>query len=247
MRFLVLSDIHANSTALAAALAASEGRWERCVCLGDLVGYGPDPNEVVGRVRDLVDTAIRGNHDKAVCGVKPAEDFNPAARAAVEWTRSQLLPETLQYLCALPAGPVETDGLTLVHGAIHDEDEYVFTPAQALDGLLASPSGVTFFGHTHFQGGFSYREGRLEVIQLRAQPGTGFAALRLESGTRYLLNPGSIGQPRDGDPRAAFAIADLDHEVVEFWRVPYDVIAVQQRMHEVGAAEPLVSRLTFGR
>ena len=247
MRFLVLSDIHANSTALAAALSASEGRWERCVCLGDLVGYGPDPNEVVGRVRDLADKVIRGNHDKAVCGMKAAEDFNPAARTAVEWTRSHLLPESLEYLCALPAGPVETYGLTLVHGAIRDEDEYVFTPAQALDGLLASPSGVTFFGHTHFQGGFSYREDRLEVIQLRAPQATGFAALRLESGTRYLLNPGSIGQPRDGDPRAAYAIADLDHEVVEFWRVPYDITGVQRRMNAAGAAEPLISRLTFGR
>jgi len=142
---------------------------------------------------------------------------------------------------------VETDGLALVHGALHDEDEYVFAPAQALDGLLASPKAMTFFGHTHVQGGFSYLNDRLEVIQLRPQPGASFAALRLESGTRYLLNPGSIGQPRDCDPRAAFAIADLDHDVVEFWRVPYDIDSVQQRMKDAKAPESLVTRLAMGR
>ncbi len=247
MRFLVVSDVHANRTALEAVLAAAEGRWERCLCLGDLVGYGPDPNEVVARVRGLVITAIRGNHDKAVCGLTPLEDFNPMARTAVEWTQSQLDPENMQYLRTLPAGPMQVNGVALVHGAVDDEDEYVYAPAQALHGLLESPSNVTFFGHTHFQGGFSYLDDRLEVIQLRVHPDTGFAALRLESDTRYLLNPGSIGQPRDGDPRAAFAIADLDHEVIEFWRVPYDIRAVQKRMNEAGAAEPLISRLAFGR
>jgi predicted phosphodiesterase len=247
MRLLVLSDVHANATALAAVLAASEGRWECCVCLGDFVGYGPDPNEVVELLRGVANMAIRGNHDKAASGLKPMEDFNPVARAAAEWTRRKLSPENLEYLSALPAGPLEIEGLALVHGAVRDEDEYVFAPAEALDGLLSSPSEITFFGHTHYQGGFSYREERLEVIHLRPQAGTGFAALRLENGTRYLLNPGSIGQPRDGDARAAFAIADLDHEVVEFWRVPYDIIAVQTRMREAGAAAPLIARLAAGR
>jgi predicted phosphodiesterase len=227
MRILVLSDIHANSTALEAALSAAEERWERVVCLGDVVGYGPDPNEVIDRVRKLGATTIRGNHDKAACGLADAEDFNPVARTAATWTREHLRPENLAYLQELPQGPLIVDGLALVHGAFHDEDEYVFAPAQALDGLLESPSAVTFFGHTHFQGGFSFRDSKLEVIQLRPNPGANFAALRVEPNTRYLLNPGSIGQPRDGDPRAAFAIADMDHQVVEFWRVPYDIEAVQ--------------------
>jgi predicted phosphodiesterase len=247
MRFLVLSDVHANATALAAAVAAAEGRWERAVCLGDLVGYGPDPNEVVDRVRGLTTAVIRGNHDKAACGVTDLEDFNPIARAALEWTRGQLRADNLQYLQALPAGPMELDSLALVHGAVQDEDEYVFAPAQALGELLASPRACTFFGHTHLQGGFSYRHEALEVIRLQPQSGASFAALRLEPETRYLLNPGSIGQPRDGDPRAAFAIADLDHDVVEFWRVPYDIPSVQGRMRSAGAAEALVSRLAFGR
>ena len=247
MRYLVLSDIHANFTALEAALAAVDGRWERVVCLGDVVGYGPDPNEVIDRVRALQATIIRGNHDKAACGLADAEDFNPVARTAAEWTRAQLRAENLAFLQELPSGPVEADGLALVHGAFHDEDEYVFAPAQALDGLLESPSAVTFFGHTHFQGGFSFRDNKLEVIQLRPNGGTSFAALRVEAGTRYLLNPGSIGQPRDGDPRSAFAVADLSHAVIEFWRVPYDIEAVQERMKRAGLPEPLVLRLAFGR
>ncbi len=247
MRDLILSDIHANFTALEAALSAAANRWERAVCLGDVVGYGPDPNEVIDRVRGLEAITIRGNHDKAACGVGDAEDFNPVARAAASWTHKQLRADNLTYLQELPQGPMQADGLAFVHGALHDEDEYVFAPAQALDGLLESPSPVTFFGHTHFQGGFSFRDNKLEVIQLRPEPGVAFAALRVEPGTRYLLNPGSVGQPRDGDPRAAFAIADLDHRVVEFWRVPYDIEAVQQRMQRAGLPEPLILRLAFGR
>jgi len=247
MRFLVISDLHANATGLAAALAAAEGRWEQAICLGDVVGYGPDPNEVIDRVRGMVKFIVRGNHDKAVSGLGDPEDLNPIARAAVEWTRSQLRPENLRYLVGLRAGPLEADGLTLVHGAFHDEDEYIYAPAQALSSLLDAPHDVTFFGHTHFQGGFSYRDSRLEMIHLQPRPGgPSFAALRLEPDTRYLLNPGSIGQPRDGDPRAGFAIADLDHGVVEFWRVPYDIKAVQERMKNAGLPEPLALRLTFG-
>lgn len=247
MRFLVLSDIHANLTALEAALAAAEGRWERVVCLGDVVGYGPDPNEAIDRVRALQAVIIRGNHDKAACGLADAEDFNRVARKAATWTREQLSAENILYLLSLPSGPLQADGLSLVHGAFHDEDEYVFAPAQALNGLLESPSAVTFFGHTHYQGGFSFRDDKLEVIHLRPGAGAGFAALRVEAGTRYLLNPGSVGQPRDGDPRAALAIADLGHSVVEFWRVPYDIEAVQLRMKRAGLPEPLILRLAFGR
>ncbi len=247
MRFLVLSDIHSNGTALDAVLVAAKGRWEKAVCLGDVVGYGPDPNEVIARVREVATVFVRGNHDKAVSRPASGDDLNPLAKAAVDWTRAQLRPEYLKFLEDLPPGPVTADSIALVHGAYNDEDEYVFSPAQALSGLLEASLPVTFFGHTHFQGGFSYRGDRLEVIQLKVHPGAGFAALRIEAGTRYLLNPGSIGQPRDGDARAAFAIADIDHGVVEFWRVPYDIAAVQERMKKVGLPEPLVLRIAFGR
>jgi predicted phosphodiesterase len=247
MRYLILSDIHANLTALETALAAADGRWDKPLCLGDVVGYGPDPNEVIDRVRALEAVTIRGNHDKASCGMMDTADFNPVARRAAEWTRETLRPENLEYLKSLPQGPFETNELTLIHGAFRDEDEYVFAPAQALEGLLESPSAVSFFGHTHFQGGFSLRDSKLQVIQLRPGAESTFSALQIEQETRYLLNPGSIGQPRDGDPRAAFAIADLGHHVIEFWRVPYDIEAVQRRMIDAGLPEPLVLRIAFGR
>ena len=247
MRILIVSDLHANRTALDAALDAAKGRWERALCLGDIVGYGPDPNEVTAKLRELQALTIRGNHDKAVGGLMPTDDFNPVARAAAEWTRAQLRPENLEFLRTLPPGPIETDGLVLVHGALHDEDEYVFTPAQALEGLLDSGGPVTFFGHTHHQGGFSYQDSELEVLQLRPRAAERFAALRIEPSRRYLLNPGSIGQPRDGDPRAAFAVAELDHQIVEFWRVPYDISSVQARMRAAGLPEALVQRLAIGR
>lgn len=247
MRFLILSDIHANLTALYAALVAVEGRWDKAFCLGDVVGYGPDPNEVVDRLRSLQAVTIRGNHDKAGSGLESAQDFNPIARSAAFWTLNQLRPENIDYLKQLPTGPLQVDGIALVHGAVRDEDEYVFGPVQALDGLLEAPATVTFFGHTHLQGGFSMRDNKVEVLHFRPGPGKGYATLQLEDGTQYLLNPGSIGQPRDGDPRAAFAVADMDRHQVEFWRVPYDVEAVQKRMAEAGLPEPLILRLAFGR
>ena len=247
MRFLVLSDIHANSTALEASLAAVTGRWERIACLGDIVDYGPDPNEVTERVKALDPLIIRGNHDKAVAGLLNLDVFNPIAQIAAKWTREYLRPEHLEYIAQLPQGPLSIDGLTMVHGAFEDEDEYVFAPAQAMGGLMDSPTDVTLFGHTHYQGGFSYRAGQIGVIQLKPEPGPNFAALRLEPGTRYLLNPGSIGQPRDGDPRAAFAIVDLDHRVIEFWRVPYDIAAVQERMRVAALPDQLIERLAAGR
>lgn len=246
MRILVLSDIHANITALEAALAAATGQWQQVVCLGDLVDYGPDPNEVTEKVRALDGVVIRGNHDKAVTGLLDVGEFNPVAQIAARWTHQQLRPENFSYIAQLPGGPVAAHGITLVHGAFEDEDEYVFAPAQAIEGLLNSPTAVTMFGHTHYQGGFSYRDQQVNVIQLKPAPGIAFAALRLEPSSRYLINAGSIGQPRDGDPRAAFAIVDLEHSVVEFWRVPYDIAAVQARMETAGLPIPLIMRLSSG-
>jgi diadenosine tetraphosphatase ApaH/serine/threonine PP2A family protein phosphatase len=247
MRCLVLSDVHANATALDAALAACQGRWDQAVCLGDLVGYGPDPNEVTDQIRPLVTAVIRGNHDKAACGLTDLDDFNPVARCAAEWTRAQLHPGNLEYLCRLPAGPIRAHGLTLVHGALHDEDEYVFVPEQALAGLLMAPGTMTFFGHTHMQGGFSFRDSEAEAVPLRLPRGDApFSILPIEPQTRYLLNPGSIGQPRDGDARAAFAIVDANQSMVEFWRVPYDIAAVQRRLRQAGLPEPLAARLGSG-
>lgn len=247
MRLLILSDLHANLTAFETALQAASGKWDAAVCLGDVVGYGPDPVEVSRKLRTITHDVIRGNHDKAVAGIMTSDDFNPVARIAVEWTRSQLDGELMSWLAALPQGPRTAQGVVMIHGAYQDEDEYVFTPAQALEGLLDSSTVLSFFGHTHHQGGFSYHESDIELLPLRPKPTELFSALHLEPSHKYLLNPGSIGQPRDGDPRAAFAIADFDEKIVEFWRVPYDIPAVQSRMYEANLPEPLIHRLTLGR
>jgi len=247
MRYLILSDIHANLTALDAVLDAAQGRWVKAVCLGDLVGYGPDPNEVIDRVRSLGAVTIRGNHDKAVSGIADGDEFNPVARSAVLWSRQQLRPDNREYLQKLPRGPLPVDDFSIVHGALHDEDEYFFVPSQAIDGLLEASSRVVFFGHTHIQGGFTLRDDQVEVLHFRPAGGNPFSTLTVEAGTTYLLNPGSIGQARDGDARAAFAIADLENQSVEFWRVPYDIESVQKRMAQAGLPEPLILRLSFGR
>ena len=246
-RYLVLSDIHANLTALEAALEAAKGRWDRAVCLGDVVGYGPDPNAVIERVRSLGMTTIRGNHDKAGSGIEGGDDFNPIARAAVDWTHRQLDPENLRWLRELPAGPLVEDGLVFVHGAPGDEDEYVFTVEGAVRSLHEAPGPLTFFGHTHVQGGFLLRNDRAEAFRPAIAAPGGFAPMEIDPDARYLINPGSIGQPRDGDPRAAFVLFDSGPGRVEFWRTLYDIEAVQKRMEDAGLPEPLVLRLAFGR
>lgn len=247
MRYLILSDIHANMTALEASLEAAKGRWEKSVCLGDVVGYGPDPNEVIDRVRALDAITIRGNHDKAGSGLANAEDFNPVARAAALWTRQQLRPENQEWLEHLPQGPLSVDNFSIVHGAVHDEDEYLFAPAQALDSLADARASVTFFGHTHIQGGFMMHDERVSVLHFKPAAGSLFSTLAIDPNTTYMVNPGSVGQPRDGDTRAGFAIADLPNKSVELWRVPYDVESVQKRMEANGLPEPLILRLAFGR
>ena len=136
MRYLILSDIHANLTAFDEVLETAKGRWDKAVCLGDVVGYGPDPNEVIDRLRSLDALTIRGNHDKAVGGLLEAEDFNPVARNMVLWTRTQLTASSLEYIRTLPQGPVQVDGFSILHGSVSDEDEYVFSPAQLSEGLL---------------------------------------------------------------------------------------------------------------
>lgn len=249
MRYLFLSDIHSNGVALQAVLAQVDKNYDQMVCLGDLVGYGPEPNQAIDRVRALSPVAVvRGNHDKASCGITNAEDFNPAARSAALWTRQQLRPENLTYLRRLEMGPVRVGPFQIVHGSLLDEDEYIFEPGAAKENLQRAQVPFTFFGHTHFQGGFALlQDGRVQVLRLSLPPGVASAALELEADVKYLLNPGSIGQPRDGDPRASFAFFDDTKRRVEYWRVPYDIEATQQKMVKAGLPEPLVRRLSFGR
>ncbi len=226
----------------------ARGKYDQALCLGDLVGYGPDPNSVIERVRGRASIIIRGNHDKACCGLTDAQDFNPLARRATVWTREQLTSAHLAFLRSLPAGPVMMDGFQIVHGSPADEDEYIFGPSQALPALRNLTTQVVFFGHTHHQGGFMLTsKGRFQSIRFWSKEGEGRRVLALEDGGRYLINPGSVGQPRDGDWRAAFAILDQEQRQVEYYRTAYDLPETQEKMRKAGLPEPLIKRLELGR
>ena len=248
MRYLLLSDVHSNLEALDASLELAQGKYDQAVCLGDLVGYGPNPNEVIDKVRALAKVIIRGNHDKACCGIDDASDFNPFARLATLWTHNALTPEHLEFLRSLPKGPTIMDGFILVHGSPFDEDEYILGPGQALPLLKAPQTQTVCFGHTHYQGGFMITPaGRFQSIRFPSKPDGLMLTLSLDNSARYLINPGSIGQPRDGDWRAGFAILDVDKQQVEYYRAPYAVATTQAKMHAASLPDPLIRRLELGR
>ena len=237
--YLILSDIHANQEALNAVTQDAAGRFEGIVCLGDLVGYGADPNAVVEWARAHVNVIIRGNHDQASIGMADMEDYNPAARASTIWTRQTLTPENRRYLERLPRGPLPFAGCDLVHGSPLDENEYILTveDATATRPFLAAP--VTFFGHTHRQGGFL-------VARSAARKIATDQILEIEKAHSYLVNPGSVGQPRDGDPRAAYALFWPQEQVVEFRRIAYDVPNAAAKIVAAGLPGYLAARLHEG-
>jgi len=222
------------------------------VNLGDIVGYGASPNEVTSRVREMGGTFVRGNHDKVVAGLEDVESFNPIAGMAALWNRGQMTSENLEWLRALPQGPVgipELDGVQFVHGAPHDEDQYVVSIQEALLPLAEAGASLTFFGHTHIQGTFVLRGGFGEALH-PAYSSIGQSEtcdFQLETGANYMINPGSVGQPRDGDWRAAFSVFDSDRRVVTFCRVPYDVRSAQERILAANLPQRLATRLAAGR
>jgi len=236
---LILSDIHANLEALGAVLADAHGRFGRILCLGDLVGYGADPNAVVEWSRANVAAIVRGNHDKICIGVDPLDGYNPAARASAIWTRDALAPESFRYLEDLPSGPLRVDRFDLVHGSPLDEDEYLITPGDVAQIRCYLDTQLSFFGHTHLQGGFLVAHGSVG----RIVPGR---VLEVETDHFYLVNPGSVGQPRDGDPRAAYALYSPEERAVEFRRVQYDVAKAAAKIRAAGLPESLALRLQEG-
>ena len=250
MRLLVISDIHANLEALEACLDAAP-EYDLVYNLGDIVGYGANPNEVATRARELGTVFVRGNHDKACSGLTDLTDFNPIAGLAALWTRERLNEDHLQFLRELPHGPVTpTDGIQLVHGSPRDEDEYILMTNDAYEILHQVPVPVTFFGHTHVQRCSLLEEsgqGRTFPPAYKSAKGRQTATLELGPKTKYLINPGSIGQPRDGDPRAAFLIYDTDALVITFYRVPYDIALAQEKIFAAGLPERLAVRLEEGR
>lgn len=250
MRALIVSDIHANLEAFQAVLAAAPAHdvvWN----LGDVVGYGANPNEVIEEARRRGSVFVRGNHDRACCGLGGIEDFNPVAQRAARWTEFNLTGDHREWLRHLAIGPISPDGpqVSCVHGSPIDEDEYIITVRDAWPSLHHSSTRITFFGHTHVQGGFAANED--EWFRLTPKYATHHEAesfeLQLRDGARYLLNPGSVGQPRDGDWRAAFALWDDERKLLTWHRIPYDVRAAQERIVQAGLPDRLAARLREGR
>jgi predicted phosphodiesterase len=251
VQILLLSDIHANLEALDAVLAVAPP-YDLVVNLGDIVGYGASPNEVAARSRELGKIFVRGNHDKAATGLMALDDFNPIAAAAAIWTRDELTPENLEWLRALPQGPIspaDIPQVQLVHGSPNDEDEYVVSLGDALAPLITLTNPLTFFGHTHLQGGFFANGSSADGFrpEYRTVGQAESVALQLKPATRYLINPGSVGQPRDGDWRAAFALFDSEKQIIHFHRTPYNLKGAQDRIFAAMLPPRLATRLAAGR
>ena len=245
MRYLVLSDVHGNIDALEAVLArVRRKRFDAVLMLGDVVGYGAAPNQVIERLGDLGPPAhnVRGNHDKVATGIDRGAEFNEVALAAARWTRERMTPAHCRWVRELPRGPVEVAAdLAICHGSPLDEDVYVFSDYDAEQIFAAHRPRVTFFGHTHITSVFATTANGVRVRPLRGE-----GRLVLDPGERYLLNPGSIGQPRDRDPRASFMTYDAKRRVVRWYRVPYPVARAQERIRKAGLPGVLAERLAAG-
>jgi diadenosine tetraphosphatase ApaH/serine/threonine PP2A family protein phosphatase len=249
MRALVVSDIHGNLHALQAVLAAA-GSFDQLWNLGDMVGYGANPNEVLDTLRPLATVSVRGNHDRVCCGLSSAQGFNPVAAEAAAWTERHLTAANLEWLRSVPQGPlVATHRVMIAHGSPLNEDHYIISMRDAWTPLQRMATEITFFGHTHVQGGFYQKEHDWHEVKPRyaSKDDVQSWTLEMPPGTRHLINPGSIGQPRDCDWRAAYAIYDSEASAITYHRVPYDLIAAQGRILMAGLPERLAARLREGR
>lgn len=247
MRFAILSDIHANLEALETVLADVRQReCDRIVCLGDFVGYGPNPNECVERLVPLVaERSVAGNHDRAAVSQLEITSFNVYAQEAILWTQRTLRPSVASYLSALPAEWSNTTSLAFlaVHGSPRDPiEEYVLDSRTARENFRHRAFPLCFIGHSHVPGLFISTEEAVE-----AYPFPPAEEVRLHPASRYLINVGSVGQPRDGDPRAAYAVLDTDAAVVTLIRLEYPIEQTQEKMEREGLPAMLVERLSVGR
>ncbi len=246
MRFLILSDLHANLEALQTVLADAAGRYDRVICCGDLVGYNPDPGAVVDWAAQNCDSVIRGNHDKVVTGLDDLNWFNPVAQASAIWTQKQLSPKQFNFLKLLPQGPVLVNEFEILHGAMLDEDEYMVASDDAAESFLNMHESLAFFGHTHIQGGFFKKRRFIGKIDRMRSHETEFS-LELEPETLYLINPGSVGQPRDGDSRAAYVLYEPETRLVQFRRVAYPIELTAEKIRSASLPDVLGLRLFHGQ
>ncbi len=244
MRIAVIADIHANYEALEAVLDRIEAlRVNKIICLGDIVGYSANPNECVDLVRDKKIKCVMGNHDACAAGLEEPDGFNPLARTALFWTREHLKEENSLFLMTLPREHRVLD-FYLFHGSIYNLNRYIMGKNDALENFLLLSKlpgglGIGFFGHTHIRTAFSLGKAGVEIEEA--------LDLSLSPDKRYLINPGSVGQPRDGDPRATFLVYDDNERRVTFYRVEYDVKACQEKIISAGLPPLHAERLVWGR
>jgi diadenosine tetraphosphatase ApaH/serine/threonine PP2A family protein phosphatase len=245
MRYLVLSDIHANLEAFE-AVQAEANHFDHTLVLGDVIGYGADPNAVVDRLRVMSDvTFIRGNHDKVGTGLDTAGGFNHLARQAIQWTGAALTPDNRAWVAALDRGPVDVDDVVeICHGSPFDEDAYIFDELDIRQAFTAATRSLCLFGHTHVPAAFRMSASSLHPI---GPPRGSRFQIKLEAGSRYIVNCGAVGQPRDGDPRAAYGLVDTEARLLTVVRVEYDVPLAQAKLLAAGLPEVLAHRLALGR
>lgn len=241
MRVLIISDIHANLAAFEAVLADAKGEWDTIWFLGDLVGYGPDPNECVALLREHDHTSLSGNHDWAVLGKLDTDNFNREAQIAIRWTRQAISRETHDYLAKLPPH-LEKPQFSLVHASPrHPVWEYILDAYTAAINFDYFETPYCLVGHTHVPVIYS----ELESNSVQIAPPEYDVPLQLDN-TRLIINPGSVGQPRDSDPRAAYAFLDTEKLTFEHKRVEYPVEVTQERMRQYGIPTRLIRRLEYG-
>jgi len=243
MRYAIIGDIHANLAAFTAVLQdiVHQGGAEKVWCLGDIVGYGPDPHQCVELLRQTNHVCVAGNHDWGAVGKVDTADFNPDAARACQWTARQLTPDDVKYLASLPL-TIEEGDFTLVHGSPREPIwEYLISTSVAKENFAYFKSLFCLVGHSHVPVVFSQaKTGTCSSSQFMANIGLALGKSRL------IINPGAVGQPRDSDPRASYAIYDSESRQVWLYRVAYDVRATQDRMVERGLPMRLVARLSYG-
>ena len=245
MRYLVFTDIHGNLEAFQALLKfIPKKKIDYYLYLGDLVGYGASPNEVIQKISSLKPISmIRGNHDKAVCSFDSIKTFNPVAAAAIYWTQQHITKKNLDFLIRLKKSPlIVHDAITICHGAPFDEDYYIFGEFDAAEAFAQFSTPICFFGHTHFPFVYTQRDRAVEGIFLEGHKNE----IKIEKGARYLINPGSVGQPRDRNSHAACAIYDSEARTVKVYRLEYDIEEAQKKIRAENLPYALAERLSLG-
>lgn len=245
MPHLVVSDLHANIEAFTAVLnGVKRKKFDGIYCLGDVVDYGASPNPVAHLLAQQPRvTLIRGNHERAALGLDNFDTFNPVAKTSVLWTQQKLDEKSRRFLLSATVGPLEVaPGLILCHGSPQDEDSYILSDYDALVAFEHCAFEVALFGHSHYASAFIHHGTRIQLVLPRKYP----HVIKLEEGKRYLINPGSVGQPRDRMPESAYGILDMKARTFTFRRAPYDIPAAQQRIRRAALPEQLAARLAYG-